>query len=124
MMNFFLYWRNKKGVTEVVTPKLDGTLLPGITRLSVIDLLKEDKVKVTEKLISIQDVVDALKEKRMLECFGTGTAAVTHPISSITYKGTEYSVPIGTLSGQLKTRLQDIQYGKVKHSWGKVIDTY
>lgn len=65
--NFFVLWTNKKGEKELATPKLDGTILPGITRDSVIQLSKEDpKLRVTERLIPIAEVVKASKEKRVI----------------------------------------------------------
>jgi branched-chain amino acid aminotransferase len=123
-MNFFIYWTNKKGVKEVVTPKLDGTLLPGITRLSIIEMLKADNVKVTEKLIKMTEFVEASKENRVHDCFTTGTACVTHQVRSFNYQGVEYTIPEGKLAGDLKTKLQDIQYGRVKSPWTKVIAKY
>eukprot|EP01022_Parablepharisma_sp_SALTPOND_P017063 TRINITY_DN2648_c0_g1_i1.p1 TRINITY_DN2648_c0_g1~~TRINITY_DN2648_c0_g1_i1.p1 ORF type:complete len:464 (+),score=16.80 TRINITY_DN2648_c0_g1_i1:190-1392(+) len=66
--NFFLYWINKNGEKELVTPKLDGTILPGITRQSILELAGEDKRFITsEKPINIKDVVKAAKEKRVFQ---------------------------------------------------------
>ncbi len=64
--NFFLYWINKRGQKELATPKLDGTILPGITRQSILELAKEDRRFVTvEKIIPISEVAKAAKEKRV-----------------------------------------------------------
>lgn len=64
--NVFVHWINKKGEKELVTPKLDGTILPGITRDSVLQLAREDKsLKVQEKLLSISELVKASSEKRV-----------------------------------------------------------
>lgn len=66
--NFFIFLVNKKGERELTTPKLDGTILPGVTRDSVLELAREDKkIKVTERLISIAEVVKASQEKRVGE---------------------------------------------------------
>lgn len=87
VMNFFVYWINKQGEKELVTCHLDGTILPGVMRDSVIELAKEWGIKVSEKEFYIQEVIEAIKEKRMIEAFGTGTAAIVCPIKSIHYNG-------------------------------------
>lgn len=86
VMNFFVYWINKQGEKELVTCNLDGTILPGVMRDSVIQLAKEWGIKVSEREFFITEIVDAIKEKRMIEAFGTGTAAIVCPIKSINYK--------------------------------------
>lgn len=86
-MNFFVYWINKKGEKEIVTCSLDGTILPGVMRDTVINIAREWGIKVTERDFYIQEIVDAVKENRMLEAFGTGTAAIICPIKSINHKG-------------------------------------
>lgn len=87
VMNFFVYWINKKGEKELITCPLDGTILPGVMRDSVITLAKEWDVNVIEKDFYIDEVIQAIKEDRLLEAFGTGTAAIICPIKSIHYKG-------------------------------------
>lgn len=87
-MNFFVYIINEKGQKELVTcPTLEGTVLPGITRDSVINLAKEWGMHVNETSLSIFELTKAIKEKRVLEAFGTGTAAVISPISKLTHEG-------------------------------------
>jgi branched-chain amino acid aminotransferase len=87
VMNFFVYWTNKKGEKELVTCGLDGTILAGVMRNSVITLAKEWGIKVTERDFYIQEIIEAIKENRLIESFGTGTAAIVCPIKSIYYKG-------------------------------------
>jgi len=90
----------------------------------MIDLVKEENIKMTEKLIKIDEFVEACKEKRVMDCFCSGTACVTHQVGSLSYKGVEYKIPVGTLSGELKNKLQNIQYGRTKHNWSKVVAKY
>ena len=87
-MNFFVYWINEQGRKELITCDLEqGTILPGITRDSVIQQAKEWKIHVSERKYTIHELVKAIAEKRVLEAFGTGTAAVISPISVINHKG-------------------------------------
>lgn len=77
------------GLEELVTPPLTrGDILPGITRDSIISLVREsEKFPVREGNIKMQDVSRAVKEGRLFEAFGSGTAAIITPISVIHYKG-------------------------------------
>ena len=83
------------GEIELVTPSLeDGTILAGITRQSVIDLGREwGECIVTERMLPLQEVIDAFKRNEIYEIFGTGTAAVIQPISSIHHAGVDYALP-------------------------------
>ncbi len=104
-----IFFRLKSG--ELVTPDLCGTILPGITRSSVIALARAEGVKVVERKISIGEAV-----KKCVECFVTGTAAGITPIESITWKGKEYvfndRAP-GELGKRLQAKLKGTQYGSV-----------
>jgi len=100
---------------EVITPPLKGSILPGITRDSVIQLLNLRGIQVVERKISIDEVLEANKNSRLKEVFGTGTAAVISPVGELYYKGQTYLVNgcrIGELSSQLFTELQAIQRGE------------
>lgn len=107
---------------EVITAPLSGTILPGITRDSVIKIVKEWGMKVSERSLSIDEVTGAAKDGRLKEAFGTGTAAVISPVGQITYKGEDYIVA-GAKMGELSQRLYDeilgIQYGAKAdtHGW-------
>ena len=80
-MNFFVFWKNAQGEDELITAPLDGTILPGVTRDSILTLSKElNEFKVSVKPFKIQDLVQACKEKRVYEAFGAGTAAIVSPV--------------------------------------------
>lgn len=104
---------------EVVTPSLSGSILEGITRNSIIHLLKEWGIPVSERKISIHDIVEAFENGTLEEAFGTGTAAVVSPIGSLLWNGTLMSINQGNI-GELVARLYDtitgIQYGRIEDS--------
>lgn len=80
-MNFFVYWKNEKGENELITPPLDGTILPGVTRMSILELTKGlNEFKVSQKPFKIQELMKACKEGRVYEAFGAGTAAIVSPV--------------------------------------------
>jgi len=75
-MNFFVFWYNKEGEKELLTCSLDGTVLPGITRKSILEISwKWGEFNVTEREFTIQELVWAIKDKKVIEAFGAGTAA-------------------------------------------------
>lgn len=107
---------------EIVTPELTGSVLPGITRKSCVELLKEKGYKVSERLISIDELYNAAKDGTLEEAWGTGTAAVVSPIGWLSYKGEEFIVNngvIGEVTQALYDELTGIQWGKVEdtHGW-------
>ena len=71
-MNFFVFIKDKNGVDTLITPPLDGTVLPGVTRDSIIQLAKQWKIKVEERLITMFELCTCIEEKRVLEVFGAG----------------------------------------------------
>lgn len=94
-MNFFVFWKNEQGVNELITPPLDGTILPGITRDTILKLMMElGEFKVSQKPFKIQQLMKACDEGRVHEAFGAGTAAIISPVKSFNYKGTTYDIPI------------------------------
>jgi len=107
---------------EIVTPPLAGTILPGITRDSVLQLARDNGYKVSEKTISIDEVVSAIEFGQLQEIFSTGTAAVISPIGEIFYKDEVHTVNNGK-AGELATfffnELQAMQWGKREdaHKW-------
>ncbi|MGD9159200.1 MAG: branched-chain amino acid aminotransferase [Desulfobacteraceae bacterium] len=115
-MNMFFVIDN-----EVITAPLAGSVLPGITRDSAIQLVKSWGMKISEKALSIDEVISAARDGRLTEAFGTGTAAVISPVGQITYKGEDHIVAGGKM-GQLSQRLYDeivaIQYGKKDDPFG------
>jgi branched-chain amino acid aminotransferase len=98
---------------ELITPTLDqGSILPGVTRMSVIELVKEMGMKVTERKIAFQEVIDAHKDGKLQECFGTGTAAIISPVGQLTYKDTDYVInnsKIGPVAQKLYDTILNIQ---------------
>jgi branched-chain amino acid aminotransferase len=99
----------------LVTPELDGSILPGITRKSVIQLAKHLKLKVEERKITIREIIEGLQTGAVSEVFGTGTACVVNPVCLMGYKGKEFSVggaKIGKISEMLYNYLTGIQYGE------------
>jgi branched-chain amino acid aminotransferase len=106
---------------EVITPPLAGSILPGITRDSVLRLTRDWGLKVTERPIAIDEVIAASKDGSLEEAFGTGTAAVISPVGSLCYKGEQAVInggQAGPLSQRLFDELQGIQYGTRPDPYG------
>ncbi|KAN0048170.1 hypothetical protein ACTA71_002565 [Dictyostelium dimigraforme] len=129
-MNMFVFWKNSQGEKELITPPLgDGTILPGVTRDSILKLTQQwGEFKITEKNFTMTELAKAVKEGRVLEAFGAGTAAIVSPIESISYKGENYKIPIDTSlnCGPLTKRISDsilaIQYGETNSDWSVIVD--
>jgi len=127
-MNLFCLWKNKKGEKELITAPLDGQILPGVTRKSILDLAREWKeFKVTEEEWTMDSLVQALQEGRVIEMFGAGTAAVVSPVNNIFYGGKDYKVPCkNDQAGELTSRCMDtllaIQYGETPSPWSEVVE--
>ncbi|XP_065267580.1 branched-chain-amino-acid aminotransferase, cytosolic isoform X5 [Emys orbicularis] len=125
-MNLFLYWENEDGEEELATPPLDGIILPGVTRQSILELARKwGEFKVSERYITMSDLTAALEENRVKEMFGAGTACVVCPISKILYKGKNLHIPTMENGPQLATRflnqLTDIQYGREDSEWALLV---
>ncbi len=110
----------------VVTPSLTDSILPGITRLSVLELCKANGIACQERRITIHEVVEGIKNGSVTEIFGSGTAAVITPVGSLRYKGTTYTVnnnQTGPFTQKLFTLLTDIQYGISEdiHNWVELV---
>jgi branched-chain amino acid aminotransferase len=106
---------------ELITPPLKGTILPGITRDSVLWLARHWGLNVSERLISIQEVADGCNSGSLKEMFATGTAAVISPVGEICYKGKDLRVAdgkTGELSRKLYDEIFDIQYGRKEDPFG------
>ncbi|GAV07647.1 hypothetical protein RvY_17462 [Ramazzottius varieornatus] len=127
-MNIAAYWTNENGEKELVTPPLNGLILPGVTRTSLLELAREWGVfKVTEKNITMKDIIKSIKEKRLIELFGAGTACVICPISRLLYLGRDIHIPVPVEGGDSVSRrfyneLLDIQYGRKAHPWAVDIE--
>ena len=110
---------------EIVTPALTGSILPGITRKSCIEVLKSKGYKVSERLISIDELKDAMANGSLEEAWGCGTAAVVSPIGMLMYKDVEYPVcggKIGQTTQMLYDTLTGIQYGRLEDTFGWITE--
>jgi branched-chain amino acid aminotransferase len=113
--NIFFYLKSG----ELVTPELGDTILPGITRASIIELARDHGVKVSERKISIDE---ALEETR--ECFVSGTAAGATPIESLTFGGKKLIFnkgKAGELTAHVRDTLKGIQYGTLPDTKGWLV---
>ncbi|ADH86843.1 branched-chain amino acid aminotransferase [Desulfurivibrio alkaliphilus] len=118
-MNIFFVFKDR-----IVTPPLSGTILPGITRDSVLRLLADWDLPVEERSIAIDEVFAANERGELQEVFGTGTAAVISPVGSLHYRGQDCQInqgKIGELALKLFNELTAIQYGRKADPYGWVI---
>jgi len=107
---------------EVITPPLEGSILPGVTRDTALDLTKSWGMKVNERRISIDELIQSSKEGRLQEVFGTGTAAVISPVDEIQYRDTNINInhgQIGPIARRLFDEISGIHYGEISdtHGW-------
>jgi branched-chain amino acid aminotransferase len=127
-MNVFVAMRNKEtGQKELLTAPLDGTILAGVTRDSVLSLAREklepEGWKVVERKYTMQELKDAADEGRLLEAFGAGTAAVVSPVRKISWRGelVDMGLPAGKEAGEIAQKMLDWisarQYGDDEHEW-------
>uniref|UniRef100_A0A8C2WGD4 Branched-chain-amino-acid aminotransferase n=1 Tax=Cyclopterus lumpus TaxID=8103 RepID=A0A8C2WGD4_CYCLU len=125
-MNLFIYWTNEKGEKELFTPPLDGIILPGVTRQSLLDLARTwGEFKVTERTMSMKELLGALDAGRILEVFGAGTACVVCPVGSLLYREESYQIPTmqngPDLAKRFHKELTDIQYGRTASDWAPLV---
>ncbi len=104
---------------KVVTPMLNGSILPGITRNSVLTLCREWGYEVEEKKISVDELIEAAHNGRLEEVWGTGTAAVVSPVGKLRYENEVFNIGNGEI-GKLTQKLYDEITGI---QWGKIADT-
>ena len=104
---------------EVVTPALQGSILPGVTRMSAIEILKSWGLNVSERPIEIQEIYDAYQNGQLKEAFGTGTAAVISPIGQLKWDDHVMEINNGKI-GDISQRLYDTLTGI---QWGDIEDT-
>ena len=107
---------------EVVTPELNGSILEGVTRMSIIELLKDWGVPVAERRISLEELYQAYDQGELEEAFGTGTAAVISPVGELNWGNRNMIInnrEIGELSRKLYDTLTGIQTGKLedRYQW-------
>jgi branched-chain amino acid aminotransferase len=113
--NIFFYLKSG----ELVTPELGDTILPGITRASIIELARDRKVKVSERKIPLEEALAETKE-----CFVSGTAAGATPIGSLTWQGRKQvfnNGKTGELTAEIRDTLKGIQYGTIPDTKGWMV---
>lgn len=109
---------------EVITPSLEGSILPGVTRDSTIELLKSWGINVSERKISIDEIYEASKTGELKEIFGTGTAAVISPVGELHWGDKTISVnngKIGELSQKVYDEITGIQTGKIEDKFNWIV---
>ncbi|KAK7752217.1 branched-chain-amino-acid transaminase bat2 [Diatrype stigma] len=130
-MNLFVALRDAAtGQKELVTAPLDGTILEGVTRDSILSLARErlapEGWKISERKITMRELADASAQGRLLEVFGAGTAAIVSPVRKISWKGdlvdcglTEHEES-GEIALRMKNWIEARQYGDEEHEWSYV----
>ncbi|AQQ54849.1 branched-chain amino acid aminotransferase [Planococcus lenghuensis] len=110
---------------EVVTPELNGSILKGVTRMSIIELLRSWDIPVTERRVAIDELHRLYEEGKVEEIFGTGTAAVISPVGELNWMGRKMVInnhEIGELSQRLYDTVTGIQTGKLEDPFGWVVE--
>ncbi|GAD95488.1 branched-chain amino acid aminotransferase, cytosolic [Paecilomyces variotii No. 5] len=131
-MNLFIALRDKEtGQKELITAPLDGTILEGVTRDSVLQLARERLIPegwtISERKIRMSEVAEAAETGRLVEVFGAGTAAIVSPVRKISYKGKlvdcglKESEEAGEIALRMKNWIEGIQYGDEEHKWSYVV---
>lgn len=121
-MNIFVKFKN-----EIATPNLTGSILPGITRLSVLQILRDWGMNVHERMIGIDEIVGRYENGSLEEMFGTGTAAVISCVGRLKYKNKILKMCEdvgGDFSKKLYDEITGIQYGRIedRYNWLTYID--
>ena len=121
-MNIFVHFED-----EVATPRLSGSILPGVTRKSVLQILKDWDYKVSERDIEIKEVINRYKDGSLKEVFGAGTAAVISSIGKLKYKDDIINfnpAEAGELGTKLYNEITGIQYGRIedRYNWMTYLD--
>jgi len=121
-MNIMIVLRKEGGGLELVTPPLNGLILPGVTRYTLLDLARQwGEFDVSEREITMKELEEHANKGSLVEMFGCGTAAVVCPVGSINYEGREIVVPqvapADSLCAKFFKTITDIQYGRVAHPW-------
>jgi branched-chain amino acid aminotransferase len=137
-MNLFVVFRQEDGTLELVTPPLDGMILPGVTRDSILSLARShaagtlrlpnltSKLVISERGVTMKEVCDAVQSGRLVEMFGAGTAAIVSPINRIGYQGKDIEIPVedngmGPVSRPIWADLVARQTGEVESDWSVVV---
>ncbi|CRG85449.1 branched-chain amino acid aminotransferase [Talaromyces islandicus] len=132
-MNLFMAIKNKEtGQNELLTAPLDGTILRGVTRDSVLALARERLVPegwaVSERKVRMSELAEASADGRLIEVFGAGTAAIVSPVRNISYKGKPVNCGLkdheetGEIALRMKNWIEGIQYGEEEHEWSYLVE--
>ncbi|MCC7503053.1 MAG: branched-chain amino acid aminotransferase [Flavobacteriales bacterium] len=108
----------------LITPDTDGTILHGVTRDSIIQLAKRENLKIEVRQVTVEEVVNALRNGTMMEAFGAGTAATIAHIKSIAFEDAEYELPPleqRTFANQIGQQLDDIRRGRATETFGWMV---
>jgi branched-chain amino acid aminotransferase len=133
MNAFFVFKDAKTGKKELVTAPLDGTILEGVTRDSILELarakLDPKEWEINERYFTIHEVQERSEKGELVEAFGSGTAAIVSPIKEIGFHGKMINVPLlpgqefGELTNQVAQWIQAIQYGDEEYNgWSYVVE--
>lgn len=130
-MNVFFVFKNSDGKKELVTAPLDGTILEGVTRDSVLSLAKANlsdaEWTISERKFTMSEVKDRAAKGELVEAFGSGTAALVSPIKNIGWRGEDIAVPLaageaGELTVQIADWIKKVQYGETEfENWSRVV---
>ncbi|KAF2161638.1 hypothetical protein M409DRAFT_28032 [Zasmidium cellare ATCC 36951] len=135
--NFFIVWRTKEGKLQLVTAPLEERIiLEGVTRASILDLAKTrlsksvndlESLEVVEHRFTMEDLLSAQSEGRLIEAFAAGTAFFVAPVGKIHFRGKDVEIPMaegdsGAYAKLIKSWLVSIMYGKEDHEWGVVVE--
>lgn len=126
-MNIFYAIKGLDGRNELITPPVGSIILEGLMRLCVIELAQERLVpqgwSLVERNITVRELIQLEDQGRILEVFGTSTAAVTVPIRDITHNGRRIDCRLGenqmtgSIAQEMKDWIEEIQYGEIEHPW-------
>jgi branched-chain amino acid aminotransferase len=107
---------------EVITPPLDGALLAGVTRDSVLTLLREWGVRVSERKLPLDEIAAAHRAGTLREMFGTGTAAVIAPVGEIAWESGSITAKGTEIGSRLRETLEAVHYGRSPDRWNWLVD--
>lgn len=127
-MNIFVCLKNKSGELELVTPPISSEIiLPGVTRRSIVEMVSGwDGITVSERRITMSEVMTALENEDLVEMFGSGTAAVVSPVGGLHYQGKMHKIPTpeNGLASRVMGAMSDIYYGKSVHPWAIDVEAW
>ena len=127
-MNLFVLLRTDSGSLELVTsPLSSGIILPGVTRRSIIEMVSAwPGIAISERKITMGEVMAALADGRLVEMFGSGTAAVVSPVGGLHYGGQMFQLPTPAegLAVKILAAMNDIYYGRLQHPWAVDVEDW